>query len=114
MINYADYDFYKNYYQGSLSFDLFNSLLPKASREIDKAVNKKLEENDIDDRVKFVTCELVDYLNNTGGYSGKNSNVSTIIIDGVHKTFNNKNSNEVKRDIKQITNGLPLELIRWI
>ena len=45
MINYADYDFYKNYYQGSLSFDLFNSLLPKASREIDKAVNKKLEEN---------------------------------------------------------------------
>lgn len=114
MINYADYDYYKNYYQGDLSFDLFNSLLPKAMNEIDKAVNRKLEENDIDNRVKFVTCELVDYLNNNGGYSGKKSNLNTITIDKVHKTFTNKNSNEIKRDIKQITNGLPLELIRWI
>lgn len=114
MINYADYDYYKNYYQGSLSFDLFNSLLPKANNEINKAVNRKLVESDVDDRVKFVACELIDYLNSNNNYSGKENNLSTLIIDGVHKTFKSKTSNEIRRDIKQITNGLPLEFIRWV
>lgn len=113
MINYADYDFYKNYYQGSLSFDLFNSLLPKASREVDKAVNRKLEEDDVDDRVMFVTCELVDYLNKIRKYK-TDGNANTIIIDGVHKSFNNKSAKEIENDIVEITNGLPLELIRCL
>ena len=47
MINYADYDFYTNEYKGSLSIDLFNSLIIKASREIDKNVNKDVTETNI-------------------------------------------------------------------
>ena len=48
MMNYADYDFYTNEYKGSLSIDLFNSLIIKASREIDKNVNKDLTETNIE------------------------------------------------------------------
>ena len=36
MINYADYTFYTTEYKGNLSIGLFNSLIIKASREIDK------------------------------------------------------------------------------
>ena len=113
MINYTDYDFYKNYYQGALSFDFFNSILPKACHEIDNAVNKKLEEEDITDKVKFVTCELVDYLYKSQKYSSQNG-VSSITIDGVHKTYENKTSNEIKKDIKDITDNLPQELLRYL
>ena len=44
MINYADYTFYVNEFKGSLSVDLFNSIIPKASREIDRHVNRKITE----------------------------------------------------------------------
>ena len=76
MINYADYDFYTNEYKGSLSIDLFNSLIIKASREIDKNVNKDLTETNIERltereqwQLKYVACELCDFLNNSGGNS---------------------------------------------
>ena len=36
MINYADYQYYADTYKGNLSQTLFNSLIIKASREIDK------------------------------------------------------------------------------
>lgn len=110
---YADYDFYKNIYQGALSFDLFNSLLPKACHEIDKKVNKKLTENDINDKVKFVTCELIDYLNKSQKYNNQNS-VESITIDGVHKSYGSKNSNEIEKDIKDIIDGLPQEITRYL
>ena len=76
MINYADYDFYANEYKGSLSIDLFNSLIIKASREIDKNVNKDLTEINIKRltereqwQLKYVACELCDFLKNIGGNS---------------------------------------------
>ena len=92
MINYADYEFYIETYEGKLSQGLFDSIIPKASRSIDKAVNKKIEESDITDKVKF----------------------STIIIDGVHKTFKDKTSNEERRELREILSGLPLELTRYL
>lgn len=110
---YADYDFYKNIYQGALSFDLFNSLLPKACHEIDKKVNKKLTENDINDKVKFVTCELIDYLNKSKKYDNQN-NVTSLIIDGVHKSYGSKDSDEIKKDIEDIIDGLPQEITRYL
>ena len=111
MINYANYDYYKNYYQGDLSFDLFNSYIPKASREIDKVINKEtLEQSDINNQVKFVACQMVDYLQQTK----TSDNVSTIIIDGVHKTFNQKSRIEKAQEKNDILNGLPQELIRCL
>lgn len=107
MINYADYAFYQNVFVGSLSLDLFNSLIFKASREIDKAVNKNLQEEDIDDKVRFVTCQLVDYMN-TFSYSA----ISSISIDSVSKT--QKGMTEINQDKIEILNGLPNELTRCL
>lgn len=109
MIDYADYGFYVNTYKGSLSVDLFNSLIPKASREIDKVVNRELQEGDIDNKVKFVACELVDFLSKSESSSG---GVSSISIDGVSKTF--RSDNEVKQGVKNIVNALPHELTRFL
>lgn len=109
MINYAKYDFYQNTYKGSLSVDLFNSLIPKASREIDKVVNRELQEEDIDNKVKFVVCELVDFLSKN---ENSNGGVSSISIDGVSKAF--KSDTEIKQGIRNITNGLPHELTRFL
>ena len=109
MIEYADYEFYIKTYRGSLSVDLFNSLIPKASREIDKVVNRELNEEDIDNKVRFVACELVDFLNKSESSSG---GVSSISIDGVSKTF--KNDGEIKQGVRNITNGLPHELTRFL
>ena len=109
MIEYADYGFYINTYKGSLSVGLFNSLIPKASREIDKVVNRELQEEDIDNNVRFVACELVDFLSKSESSSG---GVSSISIDGVTKTF--RNDSEIKQSILNITNGLPHELTRFL
>ena len=114
MINYATYDFYQETYKGSLSSDLFNSLIPKASREIDKVVNRELQEVDITDKVKFVACELVDFLNKYDISSNNNGNISSISIDGVSKTFNSLSKSEVNKEKLNITNGLPHELTRFL
>ena len=114
MINYADYEFYQETYKGSLSSDLFNSLIPKASREIDKCVNRELQEVDITDKVKFVACELVDFLNKYDISSNSNGNISSISIDGVSKTFNSLSKSEINKEKQNIYNGLPHELTRFL
>lgn len=112
MINYADYVFYLNTYKGSLSSDLFNSLIPKASREIDKCVNRELTEVDITDKVRFVACQLVDFLNKYD--NSNNGNISSISIDGVSKTFNSLSKNEINKEKLNIIDGLPHELTRFL
>lgn len=124
MINYADYDFYTNEYKGSLSIDLFNSLIIKASREIDKNVNRKLTEANIkrlseDEQwqLKYVACELCDFLKNSGGNSGKYSfGADSISIDGVSisKGSNIKSEAQINKDKKNILGDLPLSLIRYL
>lgn len=124
MINYADYDFYTNEYKGSLSIDLFNSLIIKASMTIDDNINctlteariKKLSERD-QYKLKFVACELCDFLKNSGGNSGKYSfGADSISIDGVSisKGSNIKSETQINKDKKSILGELPLSLIRYL
>lgn len=111
MIEYADYEFYMNEYKGSLSRDLFNSLIKKASLEIQNNVNKKLTKEDLKSdngyKVKYTTCMLIDYLK-----TEKNGNVKSISIDGVSKTI--KTLEETKKDKEKIFDYLPQELTRYI
>ena len=120
MINYADYDFYTNEYKGSLSVDLFNSLIIKASREIDKNVNKDLTETNIKRltdrdqyRLKYTVCELVDYFNANGSNSSS-AKANSIQIDGVSKNKNSKSENKIETDRTRILNNLPDELTRFL
>lgn len=116
MIEYADYEFYSNTYKGSLSGDLFNSLIGKTSREIDLNVNREITEDDLNNeehnfgyKIKYTTCLLLDYINSeTKG----NRAVKSISIDGVSKTI--KSLEETKKDKQNILNNLPQELVRYI
>lgn len=124
MINYADYDFYKNEYKGNLSIDLFNSLIIQASREIDKNVNRDLTETNINRltereqwQLKYVACELCDFLNTSGGNSGTyNFGSDSISIDGVSisKNSNIKSENQISKDKKNIMADLPISLTRYL
>lgn len=125
MINYADYNFYKNEYKGnSLSVDLFNSFIVKASREIDKNINKDLTEETIAGlsekekwQLKYVACELCDFLKNSGGNSGVyGTGAGSISIDGIsiNKTSAKKSETQINKDKSNIIGELPLSLIRYL
>lgn len=116
MINYADYEFYSNTYKGSLSGDLFNSLIGKTSREIDLNVNREITEDDLNNeehnfgyKIKYTTCLLLDYINSETKGNGA---VKSISIDGVSKTI--KSLEETKKDKQNILDNLPQELVRYI
>lgn len=116
MIEYADYEFYSNTYKGSLSGDLFNSLIGKTSREIDLNVNREITEDDLNNeehnfgyKIKYTTCLLLDYINSETKGNGA---VKSISIDGVSKTI--KSLEETKKDKQNILNNLPQELVRYI
>ena len=116
MINYADYDFYSNTYKGTLSSDLFNSLIGKTSREIDTYVNREIKEVDLNNgynnfgyKIKYTTCLLLDYINSEKGQNGA---VQSISIDGVSKTV--KSIVEREKDKKKIIDNLPQELTRYL
>lgn len=116
MINYADYSFYLNVYKGSLSQDLFNSLIGKASREIDCHVNREIKENDLENeennfgfKIKYTTCLLLEYLQSENQINGA---VESISIDGVSKTI--KSLSDIERDKLKIVSNLPQDLTRYL
>ncbi|MCI8346623.1 MAG: hypothetical protein HFJ12_01570 [Bacilli bacterium] len=120
MINYADYEFYQKEYKGNLSKSLFDSLIVKASRTVDRNVNKKLTQKVIDSlsgreqyQLKYTTCELCDYIKLTGGNTavGKASSIS---IDGVSINKGQKSESQMIRGESQILNDLPLSLTRYL
>lgn len=119
MINYATYQFYKIDYWGKLSNDLFNSLIPKASREIDKVINRDIKEVDLDTSTKdgykimLVACQLVDFLNKYDSII-KGNNISSKSIDGVSIVYNSLTKNELEVEKAKILDGLPQELTRFI
>lgn len=120
MENYADYEFYVEEYKGSLSIDLFNFLIIKASRDIDRNINCKLNADVINSlseedqyKIKYVACELVDYINNFGGNSSRGK-ANEIRLDGVAITRNNKSESMTIKNKSQIYDNLPHNLTRWL
>ena len=120
MINYADYEYYSNTYKGNLSSSLFNSLIIKASRCIDRNVNRKLsqevldsfEEDDLE-KIKYTACELCDFYNSEGSNSG-NGKAKSISIDGVGITRNEKTETQQRTALRNILDNLPHELTRYL
>jgi hypothetical protein len=121
MENYADYDFYINQYKGSLSNDLFDTLIIKASRGIDRNVNVMLTQEIINDlteteqwQLKYVACELVDFINNNGLNSDTTAGANSISIDGVSINKNVKSEDYIKASKKKIYDNLPMKLTRYL
>ena len=116
---YADYDYYTDNYKGTLPADSFDSLILKASREIDKNVNTRLTEDIINnlqeeaqEQLKYTACALVDLINRK--QESENKKISSFSIDGVSKSFNILSNNDYINSKKDIINCLPDELTRYL
>lgn len=121
MDNYADYKFYTDEYKGKLSDDLFSSCIVKASRIIDGNVNRELNQEVIEQlserdqyKLKYVACELCDYINTNGSSGSGSEKASSISIDGVSITSDTKSETQIANDRSVILSELPIELTRYI
>ena len=112
---YADYKYYENNYKGTIPDDSFDSLILKASREIDKNVNTRLTEIKINnlpaeaqEQLKYTACALVDLIYKK--QESDNKKISSYSIDGVSKTFKTISDEEYTSSKKEIIDCLPDEL----
>lgn len=115
---YADYEYYKNKYYGTLPEDSFNSLILKASKEIDNNVNTRLTESKIkdlpeeaQDSLKYTACALIDLISKK--QESDNKKISSYSIDGVSKSFKVVSNEEHKISIKEVIKCLPEELTKY-
>lgn len=116
---YADYEYYKNKYFGTLPKDSFDSLILKASRKIDRNVNTRLTEkvindlsNEAQEQLKDTACALTDLIERIEKNNKRKA--SSISIDGVSKSFKNVDSKELLAEQKEILGFLPDELTCYI
>ena len=113
---YADYYYYEVEYKGTIpDEDSFDSLILKASREIDKNINTILTKNKIDnlpkeaqEQLKYTACALTDLINKKE--ESTNRKITSYSIDGVSKNFKVFSDEEYKVAKKEIINCLPDEL----
>lgn len=116
---YADYEYYLEKYFGTLPEDSFNSLILKASREIDKNVNTRLTQEKINDlpqeaqeQLKYTACALTDLIYKK--QESDNKKISSFSIDGVSKTFKIISDEEYKSSKREVLKYLPDELTRFL
>jgi len=116
---YVDYEYYKTKYIGTVPEDFFDLLVIKASKEIDKNVNTRLNEDKINnlpeeaqEQLKYTACALIDLIYEK--QESDNRKISSISIDGVNKTFKAISSEEYKRNKKDALDNLPIELTRYL
>ena len=116
---YADYEYYSKKYLGTLPEDSFNSLILKASREIDKNVNTRLNQEKINnleeeaqEQLKYTACALVDLIYKK--QECDNKKLSSYSVDGVSKTFKTMSDDEYKNSKIEIIKCLPDELTRYL
>ena len=116
---YADYEYYLEKYFGTLPEDSFNSLVLKASREIDKNINTRLTQEKIDnlpqeaqEQLKYTACALSDLISKK--QESDNRKLSSISIDGVSKNFKILSNEEYRAYELEILDSLPDELTRYL
>lgn len=116
---YVDYEYYVDDYYGTLPEDSFDSLVLRASKEIDKNVNTRLTENIINnlpeeaqEQLKYTACALIDLISKK--QESDNKKLNSISIDGVNKTFKIFSNEDYKKSRKEIIANLPIELTRYL
>lgn len=116
---YVDYEYYVDDYYGTLPEDSFNSLVLKASKEIDRNVNTRLTENIINnlpeeaqEQLKYTACALIDLISKK--QENDNKKLNSYSIDGVKKTFKTISNEDYKKIRREIIANLPIELTRYL
>ena len=113
---YADYYYYEVNYGGTIpDEDSFDSLVLKASREIDKNINTRLTKTKIEnlpeeaqEQLKYTACALVDLINKK--QESSNRKITSYSIDGVTKNFKVLSDEEYTKSKREILSCLPDEL----
>lgn len=116
---YVDYEYYVDDYYGTLPEDSFDSLVLKASKEIDRNINARLTLDIINnlpeeaqEQLKYTACALIDLMSKKQESDSKK--LSSISIDGVSKTFKLISDQDYKKSKKEIMDNLPIELTRYL
>lgn len=112
---YADYRYYIEEYKGTIPKNSFDSLILKASREIDKNINTRLTETKVNnlqkeaqEQLKYTACALAELINKKEESS--NRKLTSYSIDGVSKSFKTFSDEEYKKSKLEIIKCLPDEL----
>ena len=112
---YADYRYYIEEYKGTIPEDSFDSLILKASREIDKNINTRITEAKVNnlqkeaqEQLKYTACALAELINKKEESS--NRKLTSYSIDGVSKSFKTLSDEEYKKSKLEIIKCLPDEL----
>lgn len=93
-----DYNFYQSEYGGKVGPKDFNKLLVQAKATLNYYTFNRANESDIN--VKYILCELIDYLKNLEAKGGKeiaSEKVSTHSTSYVEK--DNKSSKQIQKEI---------------
>lgn len=116
---YADYKYYNEEYKGTLPESSFDSIILKASREIDNNINTRLNNNKVNnlqeeaqEQLKYTACALVDFINKK--QEDESKKVSSISIDGVNKSYKTLSFEDMKKEKTEILKSLPDELTRFL
>lgn len=116
---YADYKYYNEEYKGTLPESSFDSIILKASREIDNNINTRLNNNKVNnlqeeaqEQLKYTACALVDFINKK--QEDESKKVSSISIDGVNKSYKTLSFEDMKKEKIEILKSLPDELTRFL
>ena len=116
MVNYTDYDFYKNKYKGNMPETDFDAVVTRASLEVRNAImNKDITEHE--EEVQMATCSVTDILNNIEKIKQRKSKlissekedkvIASEQVADLSKTFANTTNlkdldNEISNQEKQI------------
>lgn len=73
MTQYADYIYYKEKYQGSMPETDFNKMSKSASTKIKANTFGRIDENNLQEEVKWCTCVIADTLLTASKSKGKSS-----------------------------------------
>ena len=106
MINYTDYDFYKDTYKGDMPETDFNKLVIRASAEVRKNIfNRDISK--YEEEVQMATCSVADILLKIEQLeSRKDKLVSSNVVD---KVVSSESVGDLSRTFANTTNLIDLE-----
>lgn len=118
-MNYADYNYYKISYMGSLEKSDFERNIVKASKIIDYNVNQELTDELIEslsdsaqDKLKYTACALTDLTEKKN--NSDNRKITAYSIDGVNKTYATITDEDYKKKENEALKFLPDELTCYL
>lgn len=97
---YVGYEYYKETYNGTVPMERFNNLEIRASNLIDYYTFNRLKDKEIDNKVKFAVCELIDNLYELDNFQGKDKESEKVGQYSV--TYSKVREEELEQEQKNI------------